>query len=43
MRYIGVDLHKSTFYVCSLDLRDTREYKQYRMEDLKEFTAGLQA
>jgi len=43
MRYIGVDLHKSTFYVCSLDLKDNRKYRQYRMEDLEEFIAGLQS
>ena len=41
MRYIGVDLHKNSFYVSYLEESGTVSHREYRMNQLAEFKQVL--
>jgi transposase len=41
-RYLGVDLHRTQFTVCSLDEVGKKSRKQWKIEELPEFVAQLQ-
>ena len=40
-RYVGVDLHRTQFTVCTLDEAGRKERKQWKIEQLPEFVAQL--
>lgn len=41
-RYVGVDLHRTQFTVCTLDEAGRKSRKQWKIEQLPEFMAQLQ-
>lgn len=43
MRYIGVDLHTTQVTVCYLKSLDDYSFKQYRIDEIEEFVASLEA
>jgi transposase len=42
-RYVGVDLHRTQFTVCTLDEAGRKNQKQWKIEQLAEFVGQLQA
>lgn len=42
-RYLGVDLHRTQFTVCTLDEQGGKRLRQWRIEQLAEFVTQLQA
>ena len=42
-RYLGVDLHRTQFTVCTRDEQGGKSLRQWRMEQLPEFVEQLRA